>query len=96
MEIVRWVGEGLISYYGTISILCGLSAFLIGLLDRSADTNKRVTRAGAAVTLPFGFVLIYAALDPSAFKRMSEIPRGPLFLGGIAIICIYFQSAIKR
>jgi hypothetical protein len=94
MGPLTYIGEALIEYFGTISIGFGLIAFLAGLIfDRNADVPKRVTRAGAAITLPFGLVLIYAALDPSAFKRMSEIPRGPLFLGGIAIICIYYQAA---
>ena len=78
---VTWVGEGLISYYGTISILCGLLAFLIGLVDRTAATEKRVTRAGAAITVPFGLVLIYASIDPTAFQKndrdssRTSIPR---------------------
>jgi hypothetical protein len=93
---VTWLGEGLISYYGTISIPFGLIAFLVGLFDRTAATEKRVTRAGAAITVPFGLVLIYASIDPTAFKRMTEIPRGPLLLGGIAILCIYVQAATKR
>ena len=29
---VTWIGEGLISYYGAISILFGLLAFIAGLL----------------------------------------------------------------
>ena len=93
---MTWIGEGLIAYYGTISILFGLLAFIGGLFDRTAPIEKRVTRAGAAITVPFGLVLIYASIDPTAFKRMPEIPRGPLFLGGIAILCIYVQAATRN
>jgi len=94
MGALTAVGDALILYFGTISVVCGLIAFILGLIfDRSSDNEKRVTRAGAAITLPFGLVLIYAALDPTAFRRMAEIPRGPLFLGGIAILLTYFNAA---
>lgn len=97
MDALKWVGETLISYYGTISIVFGIVAFIIGLfVDPSAEPPKRVTRAGAAITLPFGLVLLYASLDPTAFARMSEIPRGPLALGGLAILCIYYQAAASK
>ena len=97
MDTLKWAGEALISYYGTISIVCGILAFILGLvLDPAAQPPKRVTRAGAAITLPFGFVLLYASLDPTAFARMSEIPRGPLALGGLAILCIYYQAATSK
>jgi hypothetical protein len=96
MGALTWLGEALLSYYGTISITCGLLVFLYGLIfDRTADTSRRVTKAGAAITILFGLVLIYAALDPTALTRMSEVPRGPLALGGIAILCIYFQAVTK-
>jgi uncharacterized membrane protein (UPF0136 family) len=97
MDTLKVCGEALLAYYGTISIVCRLVAFFAGLVfNRSADTHERVTKAGAAITVPFGLVLIYAALDPTALARMSEVPRSPLALGGIAILCIYFQAATKR
>jgi hypothetical protein len=74
-----------------------LVVFLAGLIfNRSGDTTKRVTQAGAATTIPFGLVLIYAALEPSALKRMADLPRGPLLLGGLATLCIYFEAATKK
>ena len=87
----------LIPYYGTISACFALLAFLLGLvLDSKADIPTRVTKAGAASTLPFGLVLIYGAIDPSALSRFSELPRAPLALGGIAIVCIYYQAATRK
>jgi hypothetical protein len=92
-----WVSSALISYFGTISALFVLVAFLVGLWrDPHADIPTRVTRAGAAGTLPFGFVLILCAVDPSSLSRFSELPRAPLALGGIAIICIYFEAANRK
>ena len=92
-----WISSALISYFGTISVLFVLLAFVIGLRrDPGADIPTRVTRAGAAGTLPFGFVLIVGAIDPSSLSRFSELPRAPLALGGIAIICIYFEAANRK
>jgi hypothetical protein len=89
--------DALIDYFGLISVGFALVAFLTGLVrDPKADTHKRVTSAGAASTIPFGLVLIYAAVNPDALCRMSQLPRTPLALGGLAILCIYCQAATRK
>ena len=71
----------LISYYGGISVRFGLLSFFLGLLtDRNADIPTRVTKAGAAMTIPFGVVLIGAAIDPSALANFKDLPS-PTFAG---------------